>query len=43
MDGIFDPFPLTNQSTAAGTSYTLQLTLTDSLLTHRHDTNPGGN
>lgn len=41
VDGIFDPFPLTNQATAAGTTYTLQLTLTDALLTNRYATTGG--
>jgi hypothetical protein len=42
VNGIFDPFPLTNQATAAGTSFTVQLTLTDALLTQRSATTTGG-
>ncbi len=35
--GVFEPYPLSNQATETGTSYSLQLTLTDALLSHRFD------
>jgi hypothetical protein len=40
--GIFEPYPLSNQTTEVGTSYSLQLTLTDALLTHRYELPEGG-
>lgn len=40
--GVFEPFPQSNQTTDTGTTYSLQLTLTDALLTHRYDTQDGG-
>lgn len=39
--GIFEPYPLSNQATETGTTYSLQLTLTDALLTHRFDVTGG--
>jgi hypothetical protein len=40
--GVFEPYPQSNQVTETGTTYSLQLTLTDALLTHRYDTQDGG-
>lgn len=37
IDGVFAPFPTSNESTEDGTSYSLQLTLTDALLSHLYD------
>jgi hypothetical protein len=39
--GLFDPYPLSNQTTDTGTSYSLQVTLTDALLTHRYEVPAG--
>jgi hypothetical protein len=39
--GVFEPYPLSNQATDTGTTYSLQLTLTDALLTHRFDIQDG--
>jgi hypothetical protein len=39
--GVFEPYPLSNQATDTGTTYSLQLTLTDALLTHRYETQDG--
>jgi len=39
--GVFEPYPLSNQATETGTTYSLQLTLTDALLTHRFDVQAG--
>lgn len=37
LDGVFSPYPTSNQrSDDGGTSYSLQFTLTDALLTHRY-------
>jgi hypothetical protein len=37
IDGVFSPYPTSNQqSDDGGTSYSLQFTLTDALLTHRY-------
>jgi hypothetical protein len=40
--GVFEPYPQSNQITETGTTYSLELTLTDALLTHRYDTQDGG-
>jgi hypothetical protein len=40
--GVFEPYPQSNQTTDTGTTYSLQLTLTDALLTHRYDAQDGG-
>jgi hypothetical protein len=42
IPGVFEPYPQSNQTTEKGTTYSLQLTLTDALLTHRFDVKGGG-
>lgn len=41
IDGVFAPYPLTNQTTDDGTNFSLQLTLTDALLSHKFDVTGG--
>lgn len=38
VDGIVEPYPVSNQQTTDGASFSVQLTLTATLLTHRFDT-----
>jgi hypothetical protein len=40
--GRVDPYPLSNQTEATGVKYSVQLTLTDELLTHRFDVSKKG-
>jgi type IV pilus assembly protein PilN len=43
LPGVVDPFPTANAESNKGATFTLQLTLTDQLLSHRFDTtSPGG-
>lgn len=37
VDGLVAPLPLTNASSDTGITYSLQVTMTDALLTHRYD------
>ena len=37
IDGVFDPYPLTNQVVEAGTTYSVQITVTDARLSHAFD------
>jgi hypothetical protein len=38
IHGVFDPYPLTNQVAEAGTTYSVQITVTDARLSHAFDT-----
>lgn len=40
--GVVEPYPLTNKAKPPGTEYSLQLTLTDELLTHKYDAGKSG-
>lgn len=42
ITGVVEPYPASNQSADAGVQYSVQLTLTDELLTHAHDLNKIG-
>ncbi|MGX7680785.1 hypothetical protein ACSMXN_18010 [Jatrophihabitans sp. DSM 45814] len=42
VKGITQPFPTSNRSDDGGTSYNIQITMTDELLSHRYDHTAGG-
>lgn len=42
IPGVVEPYPLTNKAVTPGTQYSLQITLTDELLTHKYDASKNG-
>jgi hypothetical protein len=42
LRGVVEPYPLTNKASGQGIQYSLQVVLTDELLTHKFDANKNG-